>query len=167
MRRPVAGSSSTNIHMLGATTPAIGPTASWWWQGCIVAAPDSKSAGASSGCSTSPSSTAAPISAPRIGPEARSQVSGGPACRNRPRSSPSASAAGSTSTSTAVVSMTACTARASAWARSGSSASVARSVSVPGIGGRQSTRCTPTAWASMASPSRPTPTVTTLIVLLR
>ena len=27
MRAPVAGSSSTNIHMLGVTTPAIGPTA--------------------------------------------------------------------------------------------------------------------------------------------
>ena len=47
--------------------------------------PDSKSATASSGSSTRPSSAAPPISAPRSGPEARSQAIGGPACRNWPR----------------------------------------------------------------------------------
>ncbi|WP_344841726.1 hypothetical protein [Nonomuraea dietziae] len=40
------------------------------------------------------SSSTAPMSAPRIGPEARSQVIGGPACRKVPLSRPSASAAG-------------------------------------------------------------------------
>ena len=30
---PPSASSTTNIHIDGLTTPAIGPTAPWWWQG--------------------------------------------------------------------------------------------------------------------------------------
>ena len=125
--------------------------------------PDSKSATASSGSSTSPSSAAPPISAPRSGPEARSQAIGGPACRNWPRSSPSTSEAGATSTSVACTSSIAASARSLASARSGSAATVARSASVPGIGGRQSTRVTSTAWAATASASRSAPTSTTAV----
>ena len=43
----------------------------------------------------------------------------------------------------------------------GSSATVARSSSVPGNGGRQSTRVTSAAWLATASASRSTPTLTT------
>ena len=89
VRRPVSGSSSTNIHIDGVTTPAIGPTAPWWWQGSSATpVPASKRATASSGSSTMPSSAAPPISAPRSGPEARAHSIGGPACRNWPRSQP-------------------------------------------------------------------------------
>ena len=40
------------------------------------------------GSAASPSKSSAPISAPRIGPDARSQSTGGPACRNWPRLQP-------------------------------------------------------------------------------
>ena len=49
---------------------------------------------ASSAVAAIPSNSIAPMSAPRIGPDARSQSTGGPACRNSPRPSPSASDAG-------------------------------------------------------------------------
>ena len=162
VRAPVAGSSSTNIHMLGVTTPAIGPTARRWWQGSSrTCSPPSSSATASSGVSTRPSSTAPPINAPRSGPDASSQVIGGPACRNSPLSSPIASWAGSTSTSTAWTASIRASACALASGRIGSSATVARSSSVPGSGGRQSTRETGAAWSSTAWASRSTPTLTT------
>ena len=95
--------------MDGVTTPAIGPTALRWWHGSrLTLLPDSKSATASSGSSTRPSSAAPPISAPRSGPEARSHSIGGPACRNWPFSRPSTSAAGATSTRCAVTPSIAC-----------------------------------------------------------
>ena len=49
------------------------------------------------------------------------------------------------------------------WRRGGggSAATAARSASVPGIGGRQSTRSTSTAWPATASANMPAPTVTT------
>ena len=162
VRRPLAGSSSTDIHIEGVTTPAIGPTAAWWWHGSSVTpSPRSNSAAASCGSSTSPSSAAPPSSAPRIGPDAASQVIGGPACRKSPRPRPSRSPAGATSTSIACTPSTASTARALAAARSGSAATAARSSEVPSIGGCQSTRVTSAACASSASASSPAPTETT------
>ena len=162
VRRPVAASSSTNIHIEGVTMPAIGPTVARWWQGSrAMPVPFSKRATASSGSSTIPSRAAPAISPPRSGPEARSQVIGGPACRNSPRWSPSASAAGTTSTSVAWTASIWVRARSFAACRSGSAATVARSASVPVIGGRQSTRVTSTAWAATASANRSAPVPTT------
>ena len=89
---PPSVSSTTNIHIDGLTTPAIGPTVRWWWQESSGAVRSSRSA--SSASSARPSNSAAPISAPRIGPEARSQASGGPACRNVPVSMPRTSLRG-------------------------------------------------------------------------
>ena len=113
-----------------------------------------------SGSSTSPSSAAAPMSAPRRGPEARSQPIGGPACRNSPGYSPSTSEAGATSTSIA-------------W--TASTASTARAFAVRGAAGRWPPwpgrpRCPPsaaasrrarpaTAWPSTAAASRSAPAV--------
>ena len=89
--------------MDGVTTPAIGPTALRWWHGSrLTLLPDSKSATASSGSSTRPSSAAPPMSAPRSGPDVRSHSIGGPAWRNWPGSRPSTSEAGATSTRWAV-----------------------------------------------------------------
>ncbi len=45
--------------------------------------------------------------------------------------------------------------------RRGSAITRARSASVPGIGGRQSTSLTSAPWAATASANRPTPAVTT------
>ncbi len=119
--------------------------------------PLSNSAVASSGSSTRPSSAAPPSRAPRSGPDARSQVIGGPAWRNCPGSSPRASAAGTTSTRRAETPSIRSRATWLASRRRGSDATVARSASVPGMGGRQSTRVTEAAWASTASANRSAP----------
>jgi hypothetical protein len=47
---PCTLSFSSNIHIEGETTPAIGPTVLWWWQGSSVTpSPDARAASASSG----------------------------------------------------------------------------------------------------------------------
>ena len=67
--------------------PPSGPTVPRWWHGSSDGRRRPRTAPRRrSGSSTSPSSAAAPISAPRSGPEARSQPIGGPACRNWPGS---------------------------------------------------------------------------------
>ena len=70
--------------------------------------------------------------------------------------------AGATSTRWAVTPSIASTARRLASGRRGSVATVARSASVPGMGGRQSTRSTGTAWPATASANMPAPTLTTV-----
>ena len=83
------------------TTPVMGPTASWWWLGERSTPPPAASASASSRSRAHPSSTAAPATAPRIGPHIRLHSTGGPAWRSRRSRMPgTASSAGSTSTST-------------------------------------------------------------------
>ena len=150
--------------MLGVTTPAIGPTVEWWWHGSSdTPVPDSKSATASSGSSTRPSSAAPAISPPRSGPDARSQSIGGPACRNSPRWRPSTSAAGATSTSVAVTSSIAASARSLARAPQ----RVGRDRGEVGLGaGHRRPPVDPgrpaVAWAATASASRSAPTLTTL-----
>ena len=86
---PCTASRSSNTHIDGVTTPAIGPTARRWWQGSS-AIPDAVGEPPLGllGVAASPSNSIAPISAPRSGPDARSQSIGGPACRNCPRSQP-------------------------------------------------------------------------------
>ena len=96
-------------------------------------------------CRPGPRRACAPTSAPLIGPEARSQDSGGPAWRNVPRSMPSTSEAGRTSTSSAPAESSRETAVRLASSRRGSAMTRARSASVPPIGGRQSTSVT---WAA-------------------
>ena len=124
--------------------------------------PASKSATASSGSSTRPSSAAPPISAPRSGPEARSQRDRRAGVQELAAlEAEHARTPGATSTSIAWTSSIAASACSLASRRSGSAATVARSASVPGIGGRQSTRVTATAWAATASASRSAPTLTT------
>ena len=65
----------------GETTPAIGPTAAWWWQGSKAISPLAQSFSAASASCAQPSSSAAPIIAPLSGPDILSQAMGGPACR--------------------------------------------------------------------------------------
>ena len=48
--------------------PAIGPTASWWWQGANAISPAAAIRSAASGVSAQPSSSAAPVTPARIGP---------------------------------------------------------------------------------------------------
>ena len=77
---PCVSSRSTQVHIDGETTPAIGPTPPRSWQGISSIAvpsasrPAASSRAASSGSRASPSSSIAPISAPRIGPLARVPV---------------------------------------------------------------------------------------------
>ncbi len=107
----------------------------------------------------------APINAPRIGPDARSQVIGGPAWQNWPGTSPSACDAGSTSTRVARTSSIRRTAAAFAAGRRGSASTAASAPAVPGgssTGGRKSTGTTGTAWSRSASASRSSPAVITL-----
>ena len=67
----------------GEISPAMGPTAEWWWQGANSIAPDVMSASASSHPCALPSKISAPTAAPFIGPAIRSHVTGGPACSSR------------------------------------------------------------------------------------
>src|SRR3954447_25812810 len=69
--------------MEGEMTPAMGPTAAWWWQGSRRTSPRSTRAIASASVWARPSNSRAPVTAPRSGPEARSQAMGGPAWRRR------------------------------------------------------------------------------------
>ena len=64
----------------GETTPAIGPTAPWWWHGSTTISPAASARSASAGVVAHPSRRAAPTSAPRIGPHIRANAIGGPAC---------------------------------------------------------------------------------------
>ena len=109
-----------------------------------------------------PRTAARRSSAPRIGPEARSQVSGGPACRNVPRSRPSTSEAGPDVDELGAGGAAAAqTAVRLASSRRGSAMTRARSASVPPIGGRQSTVVTWAPCSRRASAKRSTPAVTT------
>ena len=63
------GPASTNIHIDGETTPAIGPTARWWWHGSRVTdAAGELALGLARGCRPAPRTASPPISAPRSGP---------------------------------------------------------------------------------------------------
>ena len=70
----------TTTTGLGLTTPAIGPTAPWWWHGASSIRPSAAMARAASGSVAQPSNRIAPMTAPWTGPGMRSQVIGGPEC---------------------------------------------------------------------------------------
>ena len=142
MRAPVARSSSTNIHMLGVTTPAIGPTARRWWHGSSdTPVPGLEQRDGVLGVVDQPlergaaHQRAAQRPGRAVPGDRRARRAGTGRARGRaPRT------AGATSTRWAVTPSIAASARSLASRRSGSAATVARSASVPGIGGRQSTR---------------------------
>ena len=63
----------------GLITPAIGPTAPWWWQGANLTLPEPASLRASSGEAAQPSYRIAPMTAPCTGPHIAPHSIGGPA----------------------------------------------------------------------------------------
>ncbi len=69
------------MYIEAEVTPAIEPTQSCSWQGENVISPEAASSAASARCAARPSKTRAPVTAPFIGPDIRSQPIGGPACR--------------------------------------------------------------------------------------
>ncbi len=100
------------------------------------------------------------MNAPRNGPDARAQSTGGPACSSSPSPRPSASRADRTSTRVAPADSIAATARALAPRRRGSPITVASASAWP-AGGRQGTSSVGTPWSRTASESNCTPAVTT------
>ena len=144
--RRCAGSSSTNIHIDGVTTPAIGPTARRWWHGlerdAVAGARAARSASSGSSARPSSSSAAHQRAAQRAGGavpvDRRPGVQELPALEAERLARP-----GATSTSSAPAAEHPLERRAR-WRRraAGRRRRVARSASVPGIGGRQSTRVT-------------------------
>ncbi|MFC7583474.1 hypothetical protein ACFQYP_06625 [Nonomuraea antimicrobica] len=124
-----------------------------------MTAPAASASPASCSSAARPSSTIAPISAPRMGPEARSHVIGGPACRNVPASSTSDARRTPTRCGRAETSLPTASSFAASLRGSDSTRSSARAV--PGSGGRHSTGTVATACARSASSSSPVPTVIT------
>src|SRR6478672_805560 len=127
----------------------------------MIPSPLASLASASSAVSASPSKRTAPMRAPFSGPEARSQVMGGPACRKVPFSMPSASWAGRTSTRSAPAAVIRRSASALASSCRGSARTSARSAAVPSIGGCQAASVTATAWDRSVSAKSETPAVAT------
>ena len=107
------------------------------------------------------------MSAPLSGPDARSKVIGGPACRKVPRSSPSASWAGRTSTRSAPAAVMRRSASALASSRRESARTRPRSAVVPAIGGCHEASVTETACARRASEKSETPAAATETSLVR
>lgn len=138
----------------------MGPTAPCSWHGRSVISPAASLAAASCSSPARPSSNIAPISAPRIGPEARSHVIGGPACRKVPSASTSDARRTPARYGRAEVSRLAASSLAACLR--GSASTVTSAPAVPGRGGRQSTGVVGTACAASASSSSPAPTVITL-----
>ena len=127
----------------GETTPAIGPTAPWWWHGSTAISPAASARSASAGVAAQPSRRAAPTRAPRIGPHIREYSIGGPACsmvRAGPASASIAARAGRMPTTRGRTACTAAIAAALAAAVvSSSRATIARAAArSENAGGRQS-----------------------------
>ena len=72
--RPAAVSSTTTTGMDGLTTPAMGPTAPWWWHGASSTTPRSTDRRPRRASPPSPRTAMAPMTAPRTGPHIRSQA---------------------------------------------------------------------------------------------
>ena len=130
LRRRGPGRTGTTSTSTGWSRRPSGRPCGGGGRGRASTPPEASIRSASSTSYAQPSNRQAPISAPRIGPEAVSQVSGGPECSRVRSASPITSRAGRTSTSSEPAASSRSTAVRLAAARRGSRASAVRSSGV-------------------------------------